>query len=220
MSSSAEVASLAGEGSVCGIQAVAARASTWGSRSSSTAKMSAPAMPSIMAWWVLLTMAQRPPSRPSTSQVSHSGRERSRCSDMMCAVRSRSDSSVPGRGRVACLTWSPMRNRASSAQTGRPSSSGTRSARCRYRGIRSSRDSMAAMSSACEGAGPSNSRTEPTCSCWVSRSISSHQLSRGLRRSAVSISVIVGNMELPPTGPRSRFRSGDPRNPRRGLLRH
>ena len=88
MSSSAEAASLAGEGSGAGVQASTARALTWGSRSSRTDRMSAPAIPSIMAWWVLLTMAQRPPCKPSTSHVCHSGRDRSRGSDMIAAVRS------------------------------------------------------------------------------------------------------------------------------------
>ncbi len=81
---------------------------------------------------------------------------------MMPAVSSRNDSSLPGRFRVVVRTWSAIVNPGASAQTGRPRSRGTLSTRCRYRGTRSSRDSIAAENLAREGAGPSNRRTEPT----------------------------------------------------------
>jgi len=68
---------------------------------------------------------------------------------------------------------------------------------------------MDPVSSGRVGAGPSNNRMEPTCNCWNSRSISSHQLSRGLRRSTVSIWFIVSTEEPVPTGPRSCLRPGN-----------
>src|SRR5450631_35970 len=51
---------------------------------------------------------------------------------------------------------------------------------------------MAAASWARRGAGPSNRRTEPTCSCWASCSRCSHQASRGLSRTPRSPSVESG----------------------------
>ena len=62
-------------------------------------EMSTPEVPSIMQWWILLIRAKRPPSRPSTTQISHSGRSRSRCWAMMRAARFFSWLSEPGFGR-------------------------------------------------------------------------------------------------------------------------
>ena len=57
---------------------------------------SMPEAPSIMQWWVLLISAKRsPPSRPSTTQISQSGRARSSCCDMM-----RADQPLELRGRA------------------------------------------------------------------------------------------------------------------------
>ena len=50
-----------------------------GLRSMTTASRSVPATPSTSAWWVLDRIAQRPSSSPSTTQISHSGFERSSC---------------------------------------------------------------------------------------------------------------------------------------------
>ncbi len=50
-----------------------------GLRSMITASRSVPDTPSTMAWCVFDSMAQRPSSRPSTTQISHSGLERSSC---------------------------------------------------------------------------------------------------------------------------------------------
>jgi len=72
--------------------------------------MSAPAMPSMMERWVLLTMAQRSPSSPVTSQLSQRGRDGSRCSHMMVPTRSRRVYSLPGLCSLARLTWSSIRN--------------------------------------------------------------------------------------------------------------
>ena len=57
---------------------------------------SAPDRPSTIVWCALTTTAQRPPARPSTCHICHSGRLASRCGAMTCATRARSD-------------WSPRR---------------------------------------------------------------------------------------------------------------
>ena len=64
-----------------------------------------PAMPSTMAWCSLEMIAQRPPARPSTTQVSHSGRLRSSWWDITRPTRIRSCSSPPGAGRAVRRTW-------------------------------------------------------------------------------------------------------------------
>ena len=64
-----------------------------GAVSNSTVTMSTPEMPSTRAWWVLQTSAKRPPSTPSTTQISHSGLSRSSC----CA------STRPGEGAELLL---------------------------------------------------------------------------------------------------------------------
>jgi hypothetical protein len=57
-----------------------------GEADSSTWARSTPAEPSIMQWWILVMSAKlSPSSRPSTTHVSHSGRLRSSCCDMMRA---------------------------------------------------------------------------------------------------------------------------------------
>src|SRR4029453_6417735 len=45
-----------------------------GSTAISAANKSAPAMPSIMQWWALMTTAKRSPASPSMNHISHSGR--------------------------------------------------------------------------------------------------------------------------------------------------
>ena len=66
---------------------------------------SLPAIPSTMQWWILLITAKRPPSRPSTTQASHSGFEWSRGCAMIRAESFLSCSSLPGRGRLVWRTW-------------------------------------------------------------------------------------------------------------------
>ena len=58
-----------------------------------------PAMPSIIAWWLLDSSAKPPSARPSTSHSSHSGLERSSCWEKTRAERLQSCSSLPGRGQ-------------------------------------------------------------------------------------------------------------------------
>ena len=61
--------------------------------------MSTPEMPSISAWWVLTISAKRFLSSPWTSQISHSGFERSSCWEKRRPAMLRSCSSEPGRGQ-------------------------------------------------------------------------------------------------------------------------
>ena len=60
--------------------------------------MSTPETPSTMQWWVLPTIAKRPPFSPSISQSSQSGLERSSCCEKIRAARARSCCSEPGSG--------------------------------------------------------------------------------------------------------------------------
>ena len=73
--------------------------------SSTTWPMSIDATPSTIAWWVLVTSATRPPDRPSTRYISHSGRVWSSGRDMSRATRSHSARSVPGGGSAERRTW-------------------------------------------------------------------------------------------------------------------
>ena len=67
--------------------------------------MSTALTPSTIAWCVLVSSANRPPDRPSTRYISHSGRSRSSGRLMMRATRSRSCASVPGLGSADRRTW-------------------------------------------------------------------------------------------------------------------
>ena len=67
--------------------------------------MSTPETPSIIAWWLLVTMANRPPSTLSTSHISHSGFERSRRWEKTRAARVSSWSSAPGGGSAVWRMW-------------------------------------------------------------------------------------------------------------------
>ena len=49
-----------------------------GSTSKRTPRISAPATPSIQEWWILVSSAKKPPSRPSMMYISQRGRDRSR----------------------------------------------------------------------------------------------------------------------------------------------
>ena len=108
-----------------GLPVVLQRAGTSGDRSRMTDSSSVPDTPSTRQWWTLDTMAQRPSSRPSTIQISHSGLVRSSCWDMTRPTSRRSPASPPGAGRAVWRTWYSMLKCGSSAHTGRPSDSGT-----------------------------------------------------------------------------------------------
>ena len=67
--------------------------------------MSTPDTPSTSAWWVFETSAKRSPSSPCTSQISHSGLERSSRWEKIRPARPRSCSSEPGAGSAVWRTW-------------------------------------------------------------------------------------------------------------------
>ncbi len=87
-------------------------------RSMMTASRSVPEMPSTNAWCVLASMAQRPSSRPSTTQISQSGLERSSCCAMTRPTSLRSSLSPPGEGSAVWRRWYSMLKCGSSTQTG------------------------------------------------------------------------------------------------------
>ena len=58
--------------------------------------MSAPEMPSIIAWWLLLTRAKRPSCNPVTSHVCQRGRSRSNGRETRLHGEGAQSVSVPG----------------------------------------------------------------------------------------------------------------------------
>ncbi len=93
------------EGLRCGVHSVGSGSATSLRASSSSCIRSVPATPSIRQWWTLEMIAQRLFSRPSTSQISHSGLVRSRRCANSLPARLRSWSSPPGEGTAVCRTW-------------------------------------------------------------------------------------------------------------------
>ena len=76
-----------------------------GLRSNIAVIRSVPPMPSTMQWCTFESSAQRPPSMPSSSHASQSGRSRSsRCAKTRPASW-RSCRGRPGFGTAACRTW-------------------------------------------------------------------------------------------------------------------
>ncbi len=76
-----------------------------GSRSKSTPMISAPDMPSIIAWCILVRIAQRSPASPWIRYSSHSGRERSRWREAIRVTCSARRLSSPGSGRASSRRW-------------------------------------------------------------------------------------------------------------------
>ena len=67
---------------------------------------SAPPAPSVMQWWILFSREKcSPPSSPSITQISQSGRERSRRRARIREASSFSCSRVPGRGSERWRMW-------------------------------------------------------------------------------------------------------------------
>jgi hypothetical protein len=95
-----------------------------GERSKITVARSTPAMPSIIAWWLLLMSAKRPPASPSISHSSHSGRARSSCWEKIRPASSSSWSASPGAGSALWRTWYSMLKVGSSTHSGRPGPAG------------------------------------------------------------------------------------------------
>ena len=102
-----------------------------GVRSRKAANTDAPLTPSMMAWCTLATSAVRPPSSPSTTCISHSGRSGSSWRLMTTATNASSSALPPGEGRLARLKWSSSSKSGSSTHTGWCSPRGTRRARWR-----------------------------------------------------------------------------------------
>ena len=92
-------------GSGPGTQASGEGEGASGFASKRTVVMSTPETPSIRQWWLLVTIPKRPPSRPSTSHISHIGFERSRRWEKMRAASVRSCCSEPGSGSAVWRTW-------------------------------------------------------------------------------------------------------------------
>ena len=88
------------DGSARATKGTGSSISSEGARLSRTAIRSTPDIPSIMQWWIFETIAKVSSWSPSTMLNSHSGFDLSSCCDMMIPTRSRSCSSVPGRGRL------------------------------------------------------------------------------------------------------------------------
>ena len=154
------------------------------SRSNRTVVMSTPETPSTSAWWLLPTIANRSPSRPSTSHSSHSGFERSSCWEKIREARLRSCSSEPGAGSAVWRTWYSRLRWGSSTQTGRPWPKGTKRSFWRKRGTRCRRDSMWSRNSSWLGGEPSKMITEATCMWAPPRSMWRNAVSSPVRRSA------------------------------------
>ena len=87
-----------------------------GPGSSRTVSIMAPDAPSMVAWWILVSWAIRPPSSPSITYSSHSGRLRSSGRPTMRDTVSASCSDVPGGATAWWRTWKSMSKSASSTQ--------------------------------------------------------------------------------------------------------
>ena len=105
-------------------------------------KRPAPEAPSTAAWCTLVMTAKRPPSMPSMTHASHSGRERSSGVLAMRPQISPSSLRPPGAGQATRRTWRMMSKSGSSIHTGWCSSKGTSTKRRRKAGRRCTRLSM------------------------------------------------------------------------------
>ena len=180
-----------------------------GERSMITASRSVPETPSTSAWCVLANTAQRRSSRPSTTQISQSGLERSSGCAMTRPTSLRSSLSPPGDGNAVCRRWYSMLKCTSSTHTGRPSSKGTKRTFWRYRGTRSSLASTIETTSANGGGGPSKIATDAMCMCDTPSSMCRNEASSGLRRSG-PIEALPSQFEVvsEPTTGQARRRMG------------
>ena len=96
--------------------------------------MSTPETPSTIAWWVLVRIAKRSRSRPCASHSSQSGFERSSCWEKTRPASRFSCASPPGSGSAVWRMWYVRLKLTSSAQSGRPASSGGTTSFWRKRG--------------------------------------------------------------------------------------
>ncbi len=141
-----------------------------GVRSKSPAISSAPDTPSMAAWWMRVTAAMRPPSRPSTTCMSHSGRARSSGRPASSPTRVSSWAREPGAGSADRCRWASRSKSGSSIHTGWAVRKGTSTRRRRNGGSRWSRSSSRRRTSA-NGSRPSrlpgSSTRAPVTCMWV-----------------------------------------------------
>ena len=97
-----------------------------------------PPMPSATAWWILATTAIRPPSRPSTTISSHSGRSRRRGVPAKSATTAARVAVVTRRFAAGAAHVAARSKPGSSIQTGCPRRQGTVTMRRRNGGRRHS----------------------------------------------------------------------------------
>jgi len=112
--------SSASEGTRSGFQGSAGggTSATSGVRSNRATVISAPEAPSMAAWWILVSVARCPCSRPSITHISHSGRLRSRGNDMRWAASSDSSFGPPGAGTAMWRMCQSRSKSGSSIHTG------------------------------------------------------------------------------------------------------
>ncbi len=120
-------------GVASGSNTAAARRSR--SRSTSRPRSSTPPTPSVTEWCTFITTAARPPSKPSTTNVSHRGRARSKLDCAIGPTKSRSCRSLPGAGTTMRRRWKSTSKSGSFAQRGGAIRNGGASTRWRRRGI-------------------------------------------------------------------------------------
>jgi hypothetical protein len=106
-SRSASPSSFAGPGSGLALQGEGGAGVATGSRavSNRTVVMSTPEIPSTSAWWVFATSAKRFPAIACTSQISHSGFERSRRCEKSRPASCLSAVSSAGFGSAVWRMW-------------------------------------------------------------------------------------------------------------------
>ncbi len=94
----------------------------------------------MAAWCTFVRHATRPPSNPSITQTSHSGRERSSGWATRRAISVDSSASPPGFGMAVLRMWKSMSKSGSSIHSGWCSPNGTSASRRRNGAARCSRD--------------------------------------------------------------------------------
>ena len=108
-----------------------------GSRSRSNSIMSSfmPPTPSVIEWWTLMIIADPPPTSPSTTVYSHSGRARSKPAIAALRATSSTASKSPGSGARIRRRWYDRSKFGSADQCGGPTRSSGVTTRWRMRGI-------------------------------------------------------------------------------------
>ena len=164
-----------------------------------------PPSPSVSVWWTLVTTADPPPSRPSISQLSHSGRDRSNPQLPILAAKSSTVSKVAGLGATTRRRCQPRLNCSSTTHFGGASPTGGMTSRCRDRCRPGQRlhppDRLGPVRT------PSRTATETT-SIRIRASLSIDHENASVSRMCTS--TVIG---LTPSGPVRRYGTG-PSSPR------